>query len=180
MPIGTLERRVRRSNSAKRSDERIGRAAKHAGWAGIALESAARDLDGACGEDGNALSGLCEVVQDAAMRISSLAEEIENRRSFAPVSQPGRVPGARRNATPQRGIIGAVTRVLTDHSEPLQAREIHARVETLLREPVRWDSVKATLAGNIQGTAPRFVRVARGRYTILGLPGASEPRTPTH
>ena len=51
-------------------------------------------------------------------------------------------------------------------AEPLQAREVHARVETLLDEPVRWASVKATLAGNVRGAAPKFVRVARGRYAI--------------
>jgi hypothetical protein len=47
----------------------------------------------------------------------------------------------------------------------MQARDVHARVETLLGEPVRWSSVKATLAGNLKGPAPRFVRVARGRYS---------------
>jgi hypothetical protein len=31
---------------------------------------------------------------------------------------------------------------------------------------VRWTSVKATLAGNLDGPAPRFVRVAHGRYTV--------------
>jgi len=48
----------------------------------------------------------------------------------------------------------------------MQARDVHARVETLLDEPVRWATVKATLAGNLDGPAPRFVRVARGRYGI--------------
>ena len=47
----------------------------------------------------------------------------------------------------------------------MQARDVHAHVETLLGEPVRWASVKATLAGNLEGAAPRFVRVARGRYS---------------
>lgn len=79
MPATTLERHTGRSNSAKRSDKLIGRAAKRAGWAGTALKSAARDLDGACGADGNPLSGLAEVVEDAATRIANLAEEIESR-----------------------------------------------------------------------------------------------------
>ncbi len=52
------------------------------------------------------------------------------------------------------------------------ARDVHARVETLLGEPVRWTSVRATLAGNLKGPAPRFARVARGRY---GVPPASQP-----
>jgi hypothetical protein len=81
MPATMLDRRVARSNAVKRSDELIGRAAKRARWAGTALESAARDLDGACGTDGNALSGLAEVVQDEATRLGNLAEEIESRRT---------------------------------------------------------------------------------------------------
>jgi hypothetical protein len=54
----------------------------------------------------------------------------------------------------------------------MQARDVHAQVETLLGEPVRWASVKAMLAGNLNGPTPRFVRVARGRY---GIPLSSEP-----
>jgi hypothetical protein len=48
----------------------------------------------------------------------------------------------------------------------MQARDVHARVEMLLGEPVRWASVNATLAGSLDGAAPRFVRVARGRYGV--------------
>jgi hypothetical protein len=56
----------------------------------------------------------------------------------------------------------------------MQARGMHAQVETLLGEPVRWASVKATLADNLDGPAPRFVRVARGRY---GLPPPPSPHS---
>ena len=56
----------------------------------------------------------------------------------------------------------------------MQARDVHAQVETLLGEPVRWASVKATLAGNLKGPAPRFVRVARGRY---GVPPPPSPHS---
>lgn len=81
------------------------------------------------------------------------------------------------------GNLHAVDRVLTDHRQPLQAREVHAGVETLLGEPVRWWSVKDTLSGNVRGAAPRFVRVARGRYTSIpgdrpaeeGLPVERQP-----
>jgi len=48
----------------------------------------------------------------------------------------------------------------------MQAKAIHAAVEVLLGEPVRWASVKAALAGNVSGVSPRFVRVARGRYKL--------------
>jgi hypothetical protein len=163
------DRRAGRSNSARRSEESIRRAAKRAGWAATALEGAARDLDGACGSDGNALSGLAEVVQDEAARVCNLAEEIESRtprpRALEMHPSPPRGPG---RSQPRGGqIVDAVTRVLGDHRQPLQAREVHARVEVLLDEPVRWASVKATLAGNVHGAAPRFVRVARGRYAIV-------------
>jgi HB1, ASXL, restriction endonuclease HTH domain len=87
---------------------------------------------------------------------------------IAPPGQAARAIGARH---PRQGrIIDAITRVLSDHGEPMQAREVHVGVEALLGKPVRWASVKATLAGNIHGPAPRFVRVARGRYSILSPP----------
>lgn len=76
----------------------------------------------------------------------------------------GRTPGT---AHPRQGrIIDAISQVLTVTRDPLQARDVHARVQTLLGEPVRWSSVKATLAGNLKGSSPRFVRIARGRYAI--------------
>ncbi len=60
----------------------------------------------------------------------------------------------------------AVVRVLADRHEPMQAKAIHAAVEGLLGESVRWASVKAALAGNVSGASPRFVRVGRGRYKL--------------
>lgn len=63
-------------------------------------------------------------------------------------------------------IMGAIVRVLSEHREPMQAKAIHAAVEALLGEPVRWGTVKGALAGNIAGPSPRFVRVARGRYRL--------------
>ncbi len=48
----------------------------------------------------------------------------------------------------------------------MQAKAVHATVETLLGEQVRWSSVKAALAANIAGPSSRFVRVARGRYRL--------------
>jgi len=55
-------------------------------------------------------------------------------------------------ADPRQGrIIDAISRVLIDERGPVQARDVHARVEALLGEPVLWASVKATLAGNLTG-----------------------------
>jgi len=63
--------------------------------------------------------------------------------------------GALAAAHPRRGrIIDAISEVLIGERDPMQARDVHARVETLLVEPVRWSSVKATLAGNLTGPTP--------------------------
>jgi hypothetical protein len=52
----------------------------------------------------------------------------------------------------------------------MQTREVHVQVEALLGEPVRGATVKATLAGKLDGPTPRFVRVARGRYGLAPTP----------
>ncbi len=87
MPANTLDRRVGRSNAAVRNDDLIRRAARRVDWAGTALDSAARDLLSASGTDGNPLTGLAEVVQDEAVRVSNLAEEIESRRTARGVTE---------------------------------------------------------------------------------------------
>ena len=52
---------------------------------------------------------------------------------------PGQAVGA---AHPRQGrIISAIAQVLGDAGEPIHAREVHARVEMLLGEPVRWLSL---------------------------------------
>ena len=70
------------SKAARRDRDLIARAARRADWAGTMLRNAAGDLKHAQGEDGNALSGLAEVVRDQAARVSNLAKDIE---SHAPV-----------------------------------------------------------------------------------------------
>lgn len=60
----------------------------------------------------------------------------------------------------------------------MQARDVHARVEALLGEPLRWSSDKATFAGNLGGPPPRFVRylgdaTARHRHRETGETPAS-------
>jgi hypothetical protein len=79
---------------------------------------------------------------------------------------PRRRPESRRQRPRRPGwVLKAIVQVLTDQ-EPMQAKAIYAAVEALLGEPVRWCSVKAALAGNVGGPAPRFVKVARGRYKL--------------
>jgi Recombinase/Recombinase zinc beta ribbon domain len=63
-------------------------------------------------------------------------------------------------------VLKAVVQALGDRAEPMQAKEIHAAVEALLGEPVRWGSVKNALASNVEGPSPRFVRLSRGRYRL--------------
>jgi hypothetical protein len=63
-------------------------------------------------------------------------------------------------------VLDAIVRVLAERQKPMRLKEIHAAVEALLGEPVRWASVKASLAGNISGSSPRFIRVGRGKYGL--------------
>jgi hypothetical protein len=70
----------------------------------------------------------------------------------------------------QDWVLDVVIRVLADRREPMRARDVHAAVEALLGEPVRWGSVKMCLTSNVAGTSPRFVRVARGRYAVRSGP----------
>jgi len=63
-------------------------------------------------------------------------------------------------------VLEAVLRVLSERKEPMQARDVYGAVAALLGEPVRWGSVKKCLSSSVVGVAPRFVRVARGRYAV--------------
>jgi hypothetical protein len=75
----------------KKDDELVSRASKRTDWAGSALEGAAGDLADV-GEDG--LTGLAEVVQDEAEKVSRLAKDIESQRTNMdpkPASKSGAV-----------------------------------------------------------------------------------------
>ncbi|HMD56557.1 MAG TPA: hypothetical protein VKG82_03690 [Solirubrobacteraceae bacterium] len=65
-------------------------------------------------------------------------------------------------------VVAAVVSVLEMHAAPMHARDVHRAVEALMGRPVRWTSVKACLASNVAGAAPRFVRVSRGQYRLAG------------
>jgi hypothetical protein len=81
MPSTQIERRFRRANAlARRNDQLIERAAKRTDLAGAALAGAAGDLDGAHGRDGNALTGLAEVIRHEVVYVSHLVEDIESHR----------------------------------------------------------------------------------------------------
>ena len=81
MPSTEIDRRVRRAIVlARRNDELIARAAKRTNLAGNALAGAAGDLDHAHGRDGNALTGLAEVIWHEAESVCHLVEDIESHR----------------------------------------------------------------------------------------------------
>ncbi|HEV3323780.1 MAG TPA: hypothetical protein VG147_16510 [Solirubrobacteraceae bacterium] len=80
---------------------------------------------------------------------------------------PRRRPVACRQRPRRPGwVLKAVVQVLVDRGEPMRAKDIHAAVEASLGSPVAWSSVKAALAANVSGSSRRFVRIARGRYTL--------------
>ena len=117
------------------------------------------------GHHSNPRAPLEALLNDA----SSNAEARRERTRTCATGAPGGAVGA---AHPRQGrIIDAISQVLIDERDPMQARDVQARVETLMGEPVRWSSVKATRADNLKGPAPRFIRVARGRY---GLPSSAQ------
>jgi hypothetical protein len=66
--------------AAMKDDALIARAARRADLAGTALAGAAADLGNAHSRDGNALTGLAEVIWDEAGRVSRLVEDIESHR----------------------------------------------------------------------------------------------------
>ena len=80
MPSTEMDRRVRANAAARKDHVLIARAAKHTKLAGAALAIAAWDLDSAHTRHGNELTGLAEVVRDAAGRVSRLVKDIESHR----------------------------------------------------------------------------------------------------
>ena len=82
MPSTEIRRRVSPViAAARRNNQLISRAAKRTDLAGTALVGAAEDLGSACGRDGNALTGLAEVLLNDAGRLSQLVDDIESHRT---------------------------------------------------------------------------------------------------
>jgi|SRR5271166_691029 len=103
------------------------------------------------GHHSNPRAPLETLLDRASCGAETRLEATEYGRTCGPVV-PEEAVGA---AHPRQGrLIKAITRVLSEEGEPMQAREVHAQVETLVGEPVRWASVKATLAGNLTARPP--------------------------
>ena len=64
-------------------------------------------------------------------------------------------------------VLETVTLVLERAGKPLRAREIHAAACEFAGEPLRWSSVKGTLAAYASGSDPRFRRIRRGMYQTV-------------
>jgi len=119
------------------------------------------------GRHSNPPAPLEALLNDSSGDAEARRAGTEDRRAYAS-GAPGEAVCA---AHPQQGrIIDAISRVLAEEGNLMWARDVHAHVEMLLGEQVRWATVKATLAGNLKGPTPRFVRVARGRYGVCPHP----------
>jgi hypothetical protein len=94
-----------------------------------------------------------------AEKLAAVRASGEPRRQALACRQRPRRPG---------WVLKAVVQVLAERGEPMRAKDIHAAVEASLGAPVAWSSVKASLAANVSGTPPRFMRIARGRYVLAG------------
>ena len=74
-------------------------------------------------------------------------------------------PKTPRSPTPKAGaVIDTISAVLEHAQQPMRARDIHSAAEELLGRPVKWTSVKATLAEHARGPRRRFQRTGHGRY----------------
>ncbi len=130
------------------------------------------------GHHSNPPAPLEALLNDASCDAGARREATEDSRTCA----SGAAGEALGDSHPRQGrIIDAISQVLIEQGDPMQARDVHAQVELLLGERVRWASVKATLAGNLKGPAPRFVRIARGRYGVPPPPNppSIDARPPT-
>ena len=63
-------------------------------------------------------------------------------------------------------VLDTVRLVLAHAGEPMRARDIHAAAEELLGQPLKWSSVKATLAEHAGTSKRRFDRFSHGRYRL--------------
>ena len=68
---------------------------------------------------------------------------------------------ARRKSQP---VLETILRILQEADGPLHARDILARAEEILGQPVSWSSMKDRLSIYSRGERPRFHRARRGWY----------------
>ncbi len=79
------------------------------------------------------------------------------------------VPDAPKTRRAGNGVIQrAVTRALLEADCPMDVGDTHTAVEERLGHPVSRDSVNSCLSTGARGPAPRFERVGRGLYRLMG------------
>jgi hypothetical protein len=62
-------------------------------------------------------------------------------------------------------VLETILRILQEADGPVHAREIHARAEEILGQPVSWSCLKDRLSIYSGGDRPGFRRIRRGWYT---------------
>ena len=108
------------------------------------------ELNGACSNPRLQL----ELSRLGGLHQGLLARRLETPRQARPL---GRRQGFVRDV---------IIRVLAAANEPMRPREVHAAVELLADAPIARSTVKNCLGANAIGSAPRFERLARGRYLL--------------
>jgi hypothetical protein len=98
--------------------------------------------------------------QGLLQRLTS-TDRHQARRKKPNQAKSGPNPDGRR---PFGQIQEAVFCVMAATPAGMRVRDVHARVELLLGEPVSWGSVKATLNRLSKGDNPRFMRIYKGMY----------------
>jgi hypothetical protein len=80
---------------------------------------------------------------------------------------PRTITSRRRRAWRLSWVCDAVVRVLADHGGPMRVKHAPCGHRGIARrEPVSKDSVGWIRSSDVPGSAPRFARVARGRYVM--------------
>jgi hypothetical protein len=104
------------------------------------------------------------VAEEARSGLSRLAKKLAGLR--ASDAQPRVITSRRLRPRRPGWVLDAVREVMADQVGPMRVTHVHAAVEALLGEKVSGDSVSWVLASHSEGSAPLFVRVARGRYVL--------------
>jgi hypothetical protein len=74
----------------------------------------------------------------------------------------------RRQCLPRRqgSVVATITKALEMAGGPMQAREIHAAAEDILKATISHSSAKEALSAHARGSNPRFRRIRHGLYEL--------------
>jgi hypothetical protein len=108
-----------------------------------------------------ALFGAFFKIEDALGRLDALRRKLLQQAAESP--RPTEKVRLRSGA-----VQAAVVDALCASPQPMGVKDVHRAVEYLLSMRVSKDSVNSCLSLGARGQAPRFERVGRGRYRLLG------------